>query len=159
MVRGRAGVEGVDDAADRHLEAFESGRDRPRSRCSGPVNSSTLPAPAGESDGRRHDRVDREAAGRRGRVGVGGRIAGSDLEGVVAVGRATAVVFGELQGLQCCPPSILHSKLEPASWRENAKVGVGSLVVPVGPESIVVSGAVLSGGAVSHPGTVISGSP
>ena len=54
-----------------------------------------------------------------------------------------AVVFGELQGLKL-PPSILHSKLEPASLAENSKVGVGSLVGPVGPESIVVSGAVLS---------------
>ena len=50
----------------------------------------------------------------------------------------------ELQGLKL-PPSILHSKLEPASLDENSKVGVGSLVGPVGPESmVVVSGGVLS---------------
>src|SRR5438034_114803 len=38
-----------------------------------------------------------------------------------------------------------HSKLEPGSEDENPKVGVGSWVVPEGPESIVVSGGVVSG--------------
>ncbi len=40
------------------------------------------------------------------------------------------------------PPSTLHSKLEPASLEEKVKVGVLSLVTPVGPESIVVCGGV-----------------
>ena len=42
------------------------------------------------------------------------------------------------------PASTLHSKLEPGSEEEKPKLGVGSLVVPEGPESIVVSGAVVS---------------
>ena len=35
---------------------------------------------------------------------------------------------------------ILHWKLEPASEEEKVKVGVGSLVRPEGPESMMVSG-------------------
>ena len=42
------------------------------------------------------------------------------------------------------PVSSEHSKLEPDSEEWNSKVGVGSLVVPVGPASIVVSGGVVS---------------
>jgi hypothetical protein len=48
-----------------------------------------------------------------------------------------AVVCGELQAAKA-PESTRHSKLEPAFEEEKAKVGVGSLVVPEGPESIVV---------------------
>ena len=50
-----------------------------------------------------------------------------------------AVVCGELQAAKA-PVSTRHSKLEPVSEEENVKFGVGSLIVPVGPESIVVSG-------------------
>jgi hypothetical protein len=49
------------------------------------------------------------------------------------------VVFGELQG-EKAPASTLHLKRAPDSGEENVNVGVGSLVVPEGPESIVVSG-------------------
>src|SRR5581483_5307400 len=54
-----------------------------------------------------------------------------------------AVVCGEPQAAND-PESTRHSKLDPDSEEENAKVGVASLVVPAGPESIVVSGAVVS---------------
>ena len=53
------------------------------------------------------------------------------------------MVFGELQGQsKAWLESILHSKLEPGSEEEKAKVGVASLVGPEGPESIVVLGGV-----------------
>lgn len=42
------------------------------------------------------------------------------------------------------PPSTRHSNVEPGSLEENMNVGVGSVVVPDGPESIVVSGGVVS---------------
>ena len=42
------------------------------------------------------------------------------------------------------PVSIEHSKVEPDSEEWNSKVGVASLVRPVGPESIVATGAVVS---------------
>jgi hypothetical protein len=42
------------------------------------------------------------------------------------------------------PPSTLHWKLEPASVDEKVKLGVSSSVVPVGPESIEVFGALES---------------
>ncbi len=41
-------------------------------------------------------------------------------------------------------PSRRHSKLEPVSLEENANCGEAELIVPVGPESIVVSGATVS---------------
>jgi hypothetical protein len=52
-------------------------------------------------------------------------------------------VFGLGQGV-AGPESTLHWKLEPGSLDENAKLGVGSVVGPLGPESIVVSGGMLS---------------
>jgi hypothetical protein len=51
-----------------------------------------------------------------------------------------AVVCGELQAAND-PESTRHWKSEPASEEEKAKVGVGSLIVPLGPELIVVLGA------------------
>ncbi len=50
------------------------------------------------------------------------------------------VAPGPLQAAKAAA-SKRHSKLEPVSLEENPKVGVESLVVPVGPEVIVVSGA------------------
>ena len=44
------------------------------------------------------------------------------------------------------PPSMLQVKVEPASSEENSKVGVVSLVAPVGPAVSVVWGAVVSAG-------------
>ena len=44
------------------------------------------------------------------------------------------------------PESTLHWNVEPPSDAENPNVGVLSVVVAVGPESIVVSGAVVSAG-------------
>ena len=44
------------------------------------------------------------------------------------------------------PPSSLHWKVEPASLEVNAKDAVVAEVVPVWPEVIVVSGAVVSAG-------------
>ena len=55
------------------------------------------------------------------------------------------VVHGLVQ-LPHAAESTRHSNVEPASLESNAKVGVASLVVPVGPDVIVVSGAVVSGG-------------
>ena len=54
-----------------------------------------------------------------------------------------ARVFGDEQAANE-PPSTLHSNVEPASFEEKLKVGVGLLVGPEGPESIVVSGGVVS---------------
>ena len=61
---------------------------------------------------------------------------------------SVAVVCGELQAANE-PPSIEQAKLEPASFEEKPKVGVVSDVVEpaAGPLSIVVFGAVVSGGA------------
>ena len=56
-----------------------------------------------------------------------------------------AVVHGLVQSAQA-PESTRHSKTEFASVAVNAKVGELSLVVPVGPDVIVVSGGVVSGG-------------
>ena len=55
------------------------------------------------------------------------------------------------------PESTRHWKVDPLSLAVNAKVGVLSLVVPVGPDVIVVSGAVVSagGGAAATVITVI----
>ena len=55
---------------------------------------------------------------------------------------------GPLQGAKATA-SKRHSKLEPVSLEENPKVGVESLVVPEGPEVIVVSGAAESSTSVS----------
>ena len=56
-----------------------------------------------------------------------------------------AVVHGLVQSAQA-PESTRHSKTEFASVAVKANVGVLSFVVPVGPEVIVVSGAVVSDG-------------
>ena len=48
-----------------------------------------------------------------------------------------------------------HWNVDPLSLEVNAKVGVLSVVVPVGPELIVVSGAVVSAGGAAAP-TVIA---
>jgi hypothetical protein len=50
---------------------------------------------------------------------------------------------GEVQLLKTVS-SRLHSKVESSSEEENSKVAVRALIVPVGPESTVVSGAVES---------------
>jgi hypothetical protein len=55
------------------------------------------------------------------------------------------VVCADVQGPNE-PESTRHSKVEFGSLDENEKVGVGSLVRPVGPELIVVWGDVVSGG-------------
>jgi hypothetical protein len=60
------------------------------------------------------------------------------------------VVHGLVQSTQD-PESTRHSKTELASVAVKANVGVLSLVVPVGPEVTVVSGAVVSGGGVVPP--------
>ena len=52
-------------------------------------------------------------------------------------------VRGEVQACQA-PESSLHSKLEPVSFDENPSVAEVDAVGPVGPESIVVSGATVS---------------
>jgi hypothetical protein len=54
-----------------------------------------------------------------------------------------AVVWGEVHAAKA-PASTRHPKLA-FSFAEKAKVGVGSFVGPEGPESIVVSGGVVSG--------------
>ena len=43
----------------------------------------------------------------------------------------------------------MHSKVEPDSLEENVKVALVELVVPEGPESIVVSGGVVSAASAS----------
>src|SRR5438128_2103778 len=53
------------------------------------------------------------------------------------------VVCGELHGEKALP-STRHSNVEPASLESKLKVGVLSLVVPVGPPVIVVSGDAVS---------------
>jgi hypothetical protein len=67
---------------------------------------------------------------------------------------ASAVVVHGLVHAAQTAESTRHSNVEPASLEVNAKLGVLSLVVPVGPEVIVVSGAVVSGGGGADP-TVI----
>ena len=54
-----------------------------------------------------------------------------------------AVVSGAEQSPQG-PPSKRHSNVVPSSLEEKPNVGVGSFVAPAGPESIVVSGGLLS---------------
>src|SRR5215210_4134395 len=56
---------------------------------------------------------------------------------------SVAVVWPELQEPQA-PPSMRHSKLEPAWLDEKVNVGVGSFVGPDGPLSMAVSGAAVS---------------
>ena len=46
-------------------------------------------------------------------------------------------------------PSSRHWNVEPGSLEENANVASVEVVVPLGPESIVVSGGVVSGGVVA----------
>jgi hypothetical protein len=53
--------------------------------------------------------------------------------------------LGELQGLQA-PESMRHSKLEPFSLALKLKLAEVAPVDPEGPESIVVSGGVVSAG-------------
>ena len=55
------------------------------------------------------------------------------------------VVNGDEHGTKGAP-SMLHSRVEPASFAPNSKVGVSSSVDPEGPATIVVSGGVVSGG-------------
>ena len=55
------------------------------------------------------------------------------------------VVKGEEQGAKGAP-SMLHSRVEPASFAPNSNVGVSSSVEPEGPATMVVSGGVVSGG-------------
>ena len=55
---------------------------------------------------------------------------------------SVAVVCGDVQAPNTAP-SIRHSNVPP-SPDENVNVGVASVIVPDGPESIVVSGAVVS---------------
>jgi hypothetical protein len=55
------------------------------------------------------------------------------------------VVHGLVQSAHA-PVSTRHSKAELGSDELNANVGVLSFVVPVGPELIIVSGGVVSGG-------------
>jgi hypothetical protein len=57
-----------------------------------------------------------------------------------------ALVVHGLAQLAHDPESTRHSNTELASLAANANVGVLSVVVPVGPDVIVVSGAVVSGG-------------
>ena len=54
-----------------------------------------------------------------------------------------AYAFGEEQVAKA-PESRLHWKVEPGSLEEKPKLGEGLVVVPVGPEVIVVSGGVVS---------------
>ena len=56
---------------------------------------------------------------------------------------SAAVVKGVLQAVKAAP-SMLHWKVEPGSVEEKVNVGVESPVAPDGPESITVSGGVLS---------------
>ncbi len=56
-----------------------------------------------------------------------------------------AVVLGLVQAPKAAESS-LHSKVEPGSVELNANDALVAVVVPVGPEVIVVSGAVVSGG-------------
>ena len=51
--------------------------------------------------------------------------------------------FGEPQPAKP-PASSLHSKVDPDSLELNSKAAAFSVIVPLGPESIVVSGAVMS---------------
>ena len=67
---------------------------------------------------------------------------------VCAPSASTAVVNGVLHEPQA-PPSTRHSNVEPVSVAVNENVGVLSVVVPVGPAVIVVSGGVVSAGAVT----------
>ncbi len=62
---------------------------------------------------------------------------------------ASAAVVHGLAQLTHEPESTRHWNVEPDSVAEKANVGVLSFVVPVGPELMVVSGAVVSAGAVA----------
>ena len=75
------------------------------------------------------------------------RVGRADRERVRAVGQRTEA-RGEVQ-LAYVPvvapgPSSLHSNVAPASFEENVNDGDATLVVPVGPVLIVVSGAAVS---------------
>ena len=62
----------------------------------------------------------------------------------------TALVVQGLAQPAQDPESTRHANVEAPSLDENVNVGVMSVVVPLGPESIVVFGAVVSaGGAVA----------
>ena len=60
---------------------------------------------------------------------------------------SAAVVHGLMHAAQV-PASTRHVNAEPASVEVKPNAGVASLVGPPGPEPIVVSGAVVSGGVV-----------
>ena len=55
---------------------------------------------------------------------------------------------GEECRLAKSPPSSEHSNVDAGSSLENANVGVESLVGPLGPESIVVSGGEVSAASI-----------
>ena len=97
---------------------------------------------AGSIVGLGRGRVDREGRARRGRVGVAGRVGRADLE-VWGPSARLGVVYGEEQAANG-PPSMRHSKVEGVSAEVKVNVGVGSLVGPAGPESIVVCGVFVS---------------
>ena len=63
----------------------------------------------------------------------------------------SAVVVHGLVQVAHEPVSTRHWNVEPLSLAVNANVGVVSLVGPVGPEPIVVSGAVVSDAASCRP--------
>ena len=87
--------------------------------------------------------VNERVAGRG--VGVAGHVGRADRDASARRRSGRAVVHGLVQSAQA-PESTRHSKTEFASVAVNAKVGVLSFVVPVGPDVIVVSGGVVSGG-------------
>src|SRR5436190_3660590 len=60
------------------------------------------------------------------------------------------VVFGEAQAANE-PPSSLHWSAEAPSFEWKVKVGVGSLVVPAGPESMIAVGSESSKAPMSAP--------
>jgi hypothetical protein len=62
---------------------------------------------------------------------------------VLAPSASGTVVCGDAQ-LTKLPPSIAHWNVDPASVEWKPKVGVESVVVPDGPESMTVPGGVLS---------------
>jgi len=69
---------------------------------------------------------------------------------------SAAGVHGLVQSIHG-PESTWHSKAGLASEEAKAKVGVASVVVPLGPETIVVSGGVLSPGGLVGGGFVGGG--
>ncbi len=97
--------------------------------------------------GRRH--VDGPGPGRRRAVGVARGVGRPHVERVRAIGEA-GVGLGDAQAAQA-PPSRRHWNLEPASLELKPKLADPLATVPDGPESIVVSGAVVSAEAARSP--------